>query len=68
MGRIWTEKEVAKLRSMAQKYRVGLIADELGRSPATVRVKAHKLRLSLKVNANQETLNGGKRIGVDLTS
>jgi hypothetical protein len=51
MGKIrhWTKDEIARLRSLAQKQRVADIAAGLGRSSSSIAVKAHQLRLSLRV-------------------
>ena len=47
--RRWSEDDVAKLRSMAQKFSTAHIAVQLGRSvPATI-LKAHQLHISLRV-------------------
>jgi len=45
----WTADDIAKLKSLARKQRCQVIAAELGRSPSATAVKAHLLRLSLKV-------------------
>jgi hypothetical protein len=47
----WTADDIAKLQNLAQKQRCEAIAAELGRSPSATAVKAHQLRLSLKVPA-----------------
>ena len=51
--RRWSEDEIAKLRGMAQKFPSAQIASELGRGVAAVAVKAHELKLSLRMNAKQ---------------
>ena len=43
----WSDEDVAKLKSMAQKYSTAAIAAQLGRSTAATIVKAHELKLSL---------------------
>jgi signal transduction histidine kinase len=45
----WTPEEIAKLKSMAQKYPAAKIAEELGRGFPATRVKAHQLGLSLRL-------------------
>jgi hypothetical protein len=48
--RPWTVDDVAKLKSMAQKYTTEQIASELNRGrPATV-MKAHSLGVSLRLD------------------
>ena len=47
--RRWTADEIAKLKSMAQKQRAEEIAAQLGRSAAATAIKAHELKLSLRV-------------------
>jgi hypothetical protein len=47
--RRWTADEIAKLKNMAQKQRAEEIAAQLGRSAAATAVKAHELKLSLRV-------------------
>jgi hypothetical protein len=47
----WSEEEIAKLRSMAQRYPSRRIAAVLGRGFSATVVKAHQLRLSLKVKS-----------------
>jgi hypothetical protein len=41
--RRWTDEEVAKLLSMAEKYPSAQIASEIGRPIASVRTKAREL-------------------------
>ena len=52
--RRWSEDEIARLRDMAQKMPVRQIAAELGRGVAAVTVKAHELKLSLRMKAQGE--------------
>jgi hypothetical protein len=47
--RRWTADDIAKLKNLAQKQPRQVIAAELGRSPSATAVKAHQLKLSLKV-------------------
>lgn len=52
--RRWSEDDVAKLRDMARKMPTPQIAAELGRGVAAVTVKAHELKLSLRMKAKEE--------------
>jgi hypothetical protein len=47
--RRWTENDIAKLKAMAGKKPVAIIAAELGRTVGTTRVRAHDLGLSLRI-------------------
>jgi len=47
--RRWTEDDIAKLKNMAQRKPPADIAAALGRSVGATSVKAHQLKLSLKV-------------------
>jgi hypothetical protein len=49
----WTPEDVTKLQSMAQKYPTAQIAAELGRGLAATAMKAHELRLSLRMKAKR---------------
>ena len=51
MRKPWPDDEIAKLRRMAQRYPTQRIAAELGRGVSATMVKAHQLRLSLKVRS-----------------
>jgi hypothetical protein len=53
MRRAWTDEEVAKLKSMAQKYPAAQIASETGRALASVRTKARQLAISLRMDRDQ---------------
>jgi len=61
MRRPWSDEDIAKLRSMAQRYPVRRIAAELGRGVSATMVKAHELRLSLKIKpkASKPTADPG---------
>ena len=48
--RRWTDEEVAKLLSMAEKYPSAQIASEIGRAEASVRTKAYELAISLRMD------------------
>jgi hypothetical protein len=52
IARRWTPDEVAKLKSMAQKWPTAQIAAQLGRAPSAVTFKAHKLKISLRLHGN----------------
>jgi hypothetical protein len=45
----WTPEEISKLEGMAQKYPAAKIAEALGRGHSAVSVKAHELKLSLRL-------------------
>jgi len=47
--RPWTADDVAKLKSLARRATRQEIAKTLGRSVSATSVKAHKLKLSLKM-------------------
>jgi len=47
--RRWSSDDILKLKMLAQKYPAATIAEQLGRSPAALAVKAHELKLSLKL-------------------
>jgi hypothetical protein len=51
MARPWTV-EIEKLKALAQRRRAADIAAELGRSLGTIRVKAHKIGVSLRLPAD----------------
>jgi hypothetical protein len=51
----WTPEEISKLKSMAQMYPAAKIANELGRGAAAVAVKAHELKLSLRLKKTADT-------------
>jgi hypothetical protein len=54
LRRRWTYEEVAKLISMAQKCPPAQIASEIGRPLASVRRKAYKLDISLRMDRRQQ--------------
>ena len=58
MRRPWTDEEVTKLMRMAEKYRPAQIASEIGRPLASVRTKAHKLAISLRLDRRQRQTIG----------
>jgi hypothetical protein len=58
--RVWSEDDIAKLRSMAQKFPAAGIASDLGRGISAVTMKAHELRISLRMKPKKSSqpLNG----------
>jgi hypothetical protein len=65
--RRWSNEDIAKLKSMAQKYPAAAIAAQLGRSAAATIVKAHELKLSLRVRAkDREPLTEPGPSGMEL--
>jgi hypothetical protein len=48
--RRWLADDIAKLRSMAQKFPTSTIAAALGRGHSATAMKAHELRISLNMN------------------
>jgi len=55
--RRWTEDDIAKLRTMAKKYPMAKIAQELGRQIPAVQTKAHALGISLRRTPSSQTTN-----------
>jgi hypothetical protein len=53
--RRWSGDDIAKLKSLAHKYPTAAIAAQLGRSTAATIVKAHELKLSLRVRPEKRT-------------
>ena len=47
--RRWTADEISSLKKLARKHPAAQIAAQLGRSRSATAVKAHELKLSLKV-------------------
>lgn len=68
-SRHWTADEVAALKIMARKYPASQIAGALGRGIEATFAKAHKLKLSLRVNPAQTTRSNidPGAAGMDLT-
>jgi hypothetical protein len=61
--RRWTDEEVAKLLSMAEKYPSAQIASEIGRPIASVRTKARELSISLRTDRRQrQTIDPEPRV------
>jgi hypothetical protein len=48
-SRRWTKEDIAKLKNLAQKYPTASVAGQLGRTAAATAIKAHELKLSLKM-------------------
>jgi hypothetical protein len=48
-GPRWTREDIHKLKTLAQNYPAASIANELGRSVGALAVKAHQLKLSLRL-------------------
>jgi hypothetical protein len=56
--RRWTADDVTKLRQLAGKHPRNAIAAQLGRGPSALAVKAHQLKVSLRVVRSNETPTG----------
>jgi hypothetical protein len=52
--RRWTADDVTKLRQLAGKHPRNAIAAQLGRRPSALAVKAHQLKVSLRVVRNNK--------------
>ena len=50
--RRWTAEDIEKLKAMAGKLPRGKIAEQLGRGPMSVAVKAHQLKVSLRTRGD----------------
>jgi hypothetical protein len=48
-SRRWTADDIATLKNLARKYPAAAIARQLGRSAAATALKAHELKLSLRI-------------------
>ncbi|MGY4570504.1 SANT/Myb-like DNA-binding domain-containing protein [Bradyrhizobium sp. USDA 3256] len=53
--RRWTAEEIEKLKAMAGKLPAGKIAEQLGRGPMSVAVKAHQLKVSLRTRGDSSS-------------
>jgi hypothetical protein len=49
--RPWTEDDVAELRRLAPTYPASEVAAKLGRRPLDISLKAHDLRISLRIKS-----------------
>ena len=59
--RRWTADDISKLKNLAQTLPTAQIAVRLGRSPLATAIKAHELKLSLKMrrlNTNEPNFPG----------
>ena len=52
--RRWTADDIANLKNLAQKHPTAEIAAQLGRSPSATSVKAHELKLSLRMPSESD--------------
>ena len=50
----WTDEDIAKIKSLAGKVPAKDIARELGRTPASLAVRASKLKIPLRYNRDGE--------------
>jgi hypothetical protein len=48
----WSAGDLAKLKNLAQKVPASQVAAELGRGLSATRVKAHEMRVSLRMKKN----------------
>ena len=48
-SRRWTKEDIARLKNLARKYPTASVAGQLGRSAAATAIKAHELKISLKM-------------------
>jgi hypothetical protein len=55
--RPWTEDDIAKFRTLAQKLPVAEISAQLARSPGALVAKAHQLKLSLRMEPKERGEN-----------
>jgi hypothetical protein len=58
--RCWSADDITKLRQLAGIHRRNAIAAQLGRAPSALSVKAHQLKVSLRVARDNEapTISG----------
>ena len=49
--RPWTKDDVAELRRLAPSYPASEVAAKLGRRPLDISLKAHDLRISLRIKS-----------------
>jgi hypothetical protein len=69
--RRWTKDDINKLILMAQKYPTAQIAAELGRGRSATALKAHELKLSLRMRhkrkgIDEQTCPEPGAVGLDL--
>jgi DNA-binding CsgD family transcriptional regulator len=48
--RRWTPDDISILKKLAQTHPMALIAAQLGRSPSAIALKAHEMKLTLKMH------------------
>ena len=66
--RRWTADDIAKLKNLAQRHSRAEIAAKLGRSVAATTLKAHELKLSLRMrDPGDEVQRGREAAGMDLS-
>jgi hypothetical protein len=66
--RRWTADDIAKLKNLAQRHPRAEIAAKLGRSVAATTLKAHELKLSLRMrDPGDEVQRGRRAAGMDLS-
>jgi len=53
----WTGADMLKLKDLAQKYPAATIAEQLGRSPTALAVKAHELQLIIEIASTWQNAN-----------
>jgi len=66
----WTDDDVATLRRLASRCSASEIALELGRRLLDTNLKAHELRISLKINSGRKSGDSNQDpgpAGMDLT-
>jgi len=62
--RRWTADEIAKLKNLAQRHPRAEIAAKLGRSVAATTLKAHELKLSLRMRDPGDEVQRGRGAAV----
>ena len=58
-ARSWTAEEIEKLKAMAGKLSTDKIAEQLGRGPMAIAMKAHQLRVSLRTRDDSSSTKSG---------
>jgi bifunctional pyridoxal-dependent enzyme with beta-cystathionase and maltose regulon repressor activities len=61
MGRRWTEEDIAKLKTLARRYPLPVIAERIDRSVGAVTFKAHQIKVPLQARHRE----GQRRVSVD---
>jgi hypothetical protein len=62
--RRWTADDIAKLKNLAQSHTRAEIAAKLGRSVAAATLKAHELKLSLRMRDPGDEAQRGRALPV----